>query len=48
MDFARANVYMVDNQMIEMAEEPDYPPETLISDIGGQLDLWVRMGVVTL
>ena len=46
-DFARINVYLADYEMVEMVESADYEAEQLISDIGGQLGLWVGMGVVT-
>ena len=46
-DFARINVYMAANQMVQMTESADYPAESLTSDIGGQLGLWVGMGIVT-
>ena len=47
-DFARINVYMADSSMIQTEESPDYDLTQLISDVGGQLGVWVGMSVVTL
>lgn len=46
-DFARVNVYLADTAIVEMVETPAYPLDIPISDIGEQLNLCVRMGIVT-
>ena len=47
-DFARINVYMADSTMIQTQESPDYEITDLISDVGGQLGVWIGMSVVTM
>ena len=46
-DSARINVYMADSTMIQTQESLDYEIRDLISDVGGQLSIWVGMSVVT-
>ena len=47
-DFARLNVYVADSNVIKTTESPDYNTNQLVSDIGGQLGLWVGISVITL
>ena len=47
-DFARLNVYVADSNIILTEETPEYTPTQLVSDIGGQLGLWVGISVITL
>ena len=47
-NFARLNVYVADSNIIKTEESPDYTPNQLVSDIGGQLGLWVGISVITL
>ena len=47
-DFARLNVYVADSNVIKTQESPDYEPNQLVSDIGGQLGIWVGISIITL
>ncbi|KAK2154562.1 hypothetical protein LSH36_265g03022 [Paralvinella palmiformis] len=47
-DFARLNVYIADSNVIKTQETPEYGSNQLVSDIGGQLGLWVGISVITL
>ncbi|KAK2161794.1 hypothetical protein NP493_1559g00035 [Ridgeia piscesae] len=47
-DFARLNVYIADSSVVITTETPDYLSTQLVSDIGGQLGLWVGISVITL
>ncbi|KAK2154561.1 hypothetical protein LSH36_265g03020 [Paralvinella palmiformis] len=47
-DFARLNVYVADSNVIKTQESPEYGSNQLVSDIGGQLGLWVGISVITL
>ena len=47
-DFARLNVYVADSNVIKTQESPDYGSNQLVSDIGGQLGLWVGISLITL
>jgi hypothetical protein len=47
-DFARLNVYIADSSVIVTQETADYELNQLVSDIGGQLGIWVGMSVLTL
>ena len=47
-DFARLNVYVADSNVIKTQESGDYTTNQLVSDIGGQLGLWVGISVITL
>ena len=47
-DFARLNVYIADSNVILTQEEEDYSSTQLVSDIGGQLGLWIGISIITL
>ena len=47
-DFARINVYIADSNVLKTEESVDYNELQLLSDIGGQLGLWVGISVITL
>lgn len=47
-DFARLNVYVADSNVVVSEESPDYDPNQLVSDIGGQLGLWVGISIITI
>ena len=47
-DFARLNVYIADSNVLKTEESEDYSQSQLLSDIGGQLGLWVGISVITL
>ena len=47
-DFARLNVYIADSNVLKTEESEDYTESQLLSDIGGQLGLWVGISVITL
>ena len=40
---SRLNVHIADSNVIKTVELPDYEPIRLVSDIGGQLGLWIGM-----
>ena len=47
-DFARVTVYFAHSNLVTTEEMPDYHIFQLISDIGGQLGVWVVMSVITM
>ena len=47
-NFARLNVYVSDSNVLQTEESADYTSSQLLSDIGGQLGLWVGISVITL
>nr|URS64681.1 Wamide-gated sodium channel [Malacoceros fuliginosus] len=47
-DFARLNVYIADSNVLKTEESEEYTQSQLLSDIGGQLGLWVGISVITL
>lgn len=47
-DFARLNVYIADSNVLKTEESEDYMQSQLLSDLGGQLGLWVGISVITL
>ena len=47
-NFARLNVYIADSNVIKTQEAADYTTNQLVSDIGGQLGLWVGISLITL
>ena len=47
-DFARLNAYIADSNVIITQEREDYTSTQLVSDIGGQLGLWVGISIITL
>ncbi|ELU12615.1 hypothetical protein CAPTEDRAFT_185559 [Capitella teleta] len=44
----RLNVHISDSNIIKTTESPDYEAIRLISDIGGQLGLWIGISVMTI
>ena len=46
--FSRLNVYIADSNAVKTAESEDYTRNQLVSDIGGQLGLWVGISIITL
>ena len=47
-NFARLNVYIADSNVVKTQESEDYTRNQLVSDIGGQLGLWVGISIITL
>ncbi|CAD5120144.1 unnamed protein product [Dimorphilus gyrociliatus] len=47
-DFSRINVYIADANVVKTVEAEDYSQSQLLSDVGGQLGLWVGISVLTL
>ena len=47
-DFARLNVYIADSNVMKTTESEDYTTTQLVSDIGGQMGLWVGISIITL
>ena len=47
-DFAKINVYITDSNVLEIAEEPATTITQLISDVGGQLGIWIGVSVITI
>ena len=47
-DFSRLNVYIAESNVLRTQEGEDYSQSQLLSDIGGQLGLWVGISVITL
>ena len=47
-DFARLNVYVAEGSVVRTEESPDYDVVSAVSDVGGQLGLWVGFSVLTL
>ena len=45
---SRLNVHIADSNIIKTTEAPDYEAVQLMSDIGGQLALWIGISVITL
>lgn len=46
-DFARINVYVADPEVLVTKESPEYDETALVSDIGGQLGLWIGASLIT-
>jgi len=44
----RVVVHIADSNVIKTTESPDYDMIRLVSDIGGQLGLWIGVSVITL
>jgi hypothetical protein len=45
---SRLNVFIADSNIIKTTESPDYELIRLVSDIGGQLGLWIGISIITL
>ena len=45
---SRLNVHIADSNIMKTIEAPDYEAIRLISDLGGQLGLWIGISVMTL
>ena len=45
---SRLNVHISDSNIIKTTESPDYEAIRLVSDIGGQLGLWIGISVMTI
>ncbi len=47
-DFAKVNVYITDSNVLQIIEEPATTITQLISEIGGQLGIWIGVSVITI
>ena len=47
-DFAKVNVYIADSNVLQIIEEPATTITQLISEIGGQLGIWIGVSVITI
>jgi len=47
-DFAKVNVYITDSNVMQIIEEPATTITQLISEIGGQLGIWIGVSVITI
>jgi len=47
-DFVKINVYVSDSNVVHIVESADYVLFQLISDIGGQLGIWIGVSVITM
>ncbi len=45
---AKITVYVADTSVTTTRQGADYPPGTLLSDLGGTLRLWVGMSVLSI
>ena len=48
LDFARINLFVVDSKVMKTEEIALYTVTQLLSDIGGQLGMWIGVSVITL
>jgi hypothetical protein len=46
--FTKLKVYLLDSNVIKTEETPDYPVNDLLSDIGGQMELWMGISLLSL
>lgn len=47
-DFAKVNVYVSDSNVLRTTEHPATTLTQLVSDVGGQLGLWIGVSVITI
>ena len=47
-DFVRINVYVADNEVVKTEESPQISVTQLLSNIGGQLGMWIGVSVITI
>jgi len=47
-DFSRINVFVRDSNVLRTVEGPDYLAFQFLSDVGGQLGIWIGVSVITL
>ena len=47
-DFSRINVFLSDGSIVKTVESADYLWFQLLSDIGGQIGIWIGVSVITL
>ena len=47
-DFAKVNVYVIEKKIMKTVETPVMSATQLVSEIGGQLGIWIGFSVVTM
>ena len=46
-DVSKINIHVADTSVVKIIQKPDYTSSDLLSDIGGQLGLWIGMSVLS-
>ena len=46
-DMSKINVHVADTSVVKIIQKPDYTSSDLLSDVGGQLGLWIGMSVLS-